>query len=363
VCVYAQRPFYAEKDTLKVWYPDAGTFQQSPMTAFDFGPFCIMGGTIAAMGTWTRDNGYGGADDLFVVVTTRGEILVYSGFDPNSSSTWFLVGRFLAGKPVSGPHSITHLGPDMLILGEDGFQPLSAYLATGQSQASRTAISKNIGNAVSLAVASGSSLAGWSALLYPRGTQLIVNVPQTTTLFYQYVVNTITGAWCRYIGMNAVSWALLNAAPYFGGTDGKVYLADYGTADDGNDIVGELRTAYEYIGGRGILKRFNMARPVMQTTYPLNFAMDMEVDFQTSSNLPTISSNIPGATPAGALWGTAIWGTDVWGGDSPQGSIQQDWTSISGLGYAGSIHMKVSTKTIAVNVMAFDVTYERGLFI
>lgn len=363
VCVHAQRPFYAEKNTLKVWYPDAGTFQQSPMTAFDFGPFCIRGGTIAAIGTWTRDNGYGGADDLFVMVTTMGEILVYSGFDPNSSATWFLVGRFLAGKPVSGPYAIAHLGPDMLILGEDGFQPLSAYLATGQSQASRTAISKNIGNAVSQAVASGSSLAGWCALLYPRGTQLIVNVPQTSALFYQYVVNTITGAWCRYIGMNAVSWALMNEAPYFGGTDGKVYLADYGTADAGADIVGEMRTAYEYIGGRGVLKRFAMARPVMQTTYPLSFSMNAEVDFQTSSSLPTVSSNIPDTTVTGSLWGTAVWGTDAWGGTNPVGAIQQNWVSISGLGYAASIHLKVATKTISVNLMAFDVTYERGLFI
>ena len=363
VCVYAQRPFYAEKNTLKVWYPDAGTFQQSPMTAFDFGPFCIRGGTIAALGTWTRDNGYGGADDLFVIVTTEGEILIYSGFDPNSSATWFLVGRFLAGRPVSGKRVLCRLGPDLLYIGEDGFQPLSSYLATGESQASRVAISRNIGNAVSQAVATGSSLTGWGAMLYPKGTQIIVNVPISSTVFYQYVVNTITGAWCRYLGMNGVSWALLSGAPYFGGTNGKVYLADYGTADAGADIVGELRTAYEYIGGRGFQKRFTMARPVMQTTYPLTFSMNVETDFQTSEALPTISSNISGAPTTGALWGTAVWGTDLWGGTNPVGAIQAQWASVSGLGYSASIHLKIATKTIGVNVMAFDLTYERGLFI
>lgn len=362
VCVHAQRPFYAEKDTLKVWYPDAGTFQGSPMTAFDFGPFCIRGGTIAGIGTWTRDNGYGGADDLFVMVTTQGEILIYSGFDPNSSSTWFLVGRFMAGRPVSGKKVLSRLGPDLLLLGEDGFQPLSSYLAVGQSQASRTAISKNIGNAVSEAVASGSALAGWGAMLYPAGTQIIVNVPQTDDTIYQFVVNTITGAWCRYIGMNAASWGMMGARAYFGGLDGKVYMFDVGYSDNGSDIVGELRTAYEYIGGRGLLKRFMMARPVMQTTYPLSFAMNVETDFQTSEDLPTISSNITGAT-TGALWGTAVWGTDEWGAALGAGSIQAQWASVTGLGYSASIHMKIATQTIGVNVMAFDVTYERGLFI
>ena len=364
VCVYSQRPFYAEKNTLKVWYPSAGTFQQLPMTAFDFGPFCIRGGTIAALGTWTRDNGYGGADDLFVVVTTEGEILVYNGFDPNSSSTWFLVGRFLAGRPVSGTQVLCRLGPDLLYLGEDGFQPLSAYLATGESQASRTAISKNIGNAVSQAVAEGSSLAGWGALLYPKGTQIIVNVPQSTTQFYQYVVNTITGAWCRYIGMNGVSWAMLDANSYFGGTNGKVYRFDYGYADNGADVVGEMRTAYEYVGGQGLQKRFTMCRPVMQTTYPLNFAMDVETDFQTESDLPTVSSNITGGSGVGGpFWGAAVWGTDIWGGSSPVGAIQQNWITVRGLGYSASVHLKVATKTIGVNIMAFGLTYERGLFI
>lgn len=364
VCVHAQRPFYAEKNTLKVWYPAAGTFQQSPLTAFDFGPFCIKGGTIAAIGTWTRDNGYGGADDLFVMVTTAGEVLIYNGFDPNSSQTWFLVGRFMVGRPVSGKHVLSRMGPDLLLLCEDGFQPLSTYLATGESQASLVAISKNIGNAVTQAAAAGSGLTGWIAMLYPKGSAIIVNVPQTAALFYQYVVNTITGAWCRYLGWNAVSWALLDESAYFGGTDGKVYLSHTGYDDNGADIVGELRTAYEYIGGRGLQKRFCMARPVMQTTYPLNFSMNVETDFQTSEDLPTISSNISGGSGSGGpLWGTAVWGTDIWGGGSLAGTIQQQWVSVTGLGYSASIHMKIATKTIAVNVMAFDMTYERGLFI
>lgn len=352
---YSNRMFYAEKNTLKVWYAQAGAFQGSPLSSFDFGPFCSRGGSIAGLGTWTRDNGFGGSNELFVMVTTMGEVLVYSGFDPASTTTWTLIARYLIGRPVSGPGCITRIGPDMLLICEDGFQPLSSYLSVGQSKAQEIAISKNIGNAVSAVVASGASSSGWGAMLYPQGTQLIVNVPTQGT-YHQYVVNTITGAWCRYTGLSAVSWGLLNSAPYFGSTDGKVYLWDTGTIDGTADIVAEMVTGYEYVGGRGIQKRFTMARPVLQTTGPFTYAMDVEVDFETRTTLPTISSNLP----AGAAWDSAVWDSSSWSGGY---SLQRNWVSVEGLGYAAAIHLKASSQTMTMNVMSFDVTYEKGLFI
>ena len=107
-----------------------------------------------------------------------------------------------------------------------------------------------------------------------------------------------------------------------------------------------------------------MARPVLQTTYALDFSFDVETDFQTTSSLPTVSSNITGGSGVGGpFWGAAVWGTDIWGGSSPVGAIQQNWITVRGLGYSASVHLKVATKTIGVNIMAFGLTYERGLFI
>jgi hypothetical protein len=45
---------------LSVWYTTAGAYQGA-LTEFDFGPLCTKGGSIAAVNTWTRDNGFGGS--------------------------------------------------------------------------------------------------------------------------------------------------------------------------------------------------------------------------------------------------------------------------------------------------------------
>jgi len=294
-----------------------------------------------------------------VVVTSEGEILIYNGFDPNSSSTWFLVGRFLAGRPVSGTKVLARLGPDLLYLGEDGFQPLSAYLATGESQASRTAISKNIGNAVSQAVAAGSSLEGWGALLYPKGTQIIVNVPQSTTQFYQYVMNTITGAWCRYIGMNAICWEVFNDVPYFGSAAGLVYQFDKDSADGKTPIVATAQNAFNYFGMRGKRKRFTMVRPLITTDHRVTPGVGINIDYATGA--PTSSPTFGGLS--GALWDSAIWDTAIWPGEN---TVTTSWETLNGEGFAGSIIVQATTSQtglangVLLRLNGFDVAMEPG---
>lgn len=353
VAIYQQRTFYVERNTLKVWYTDAGAYQGT-LTSFDFGQFCTRGGKIAAIATWTRDNGFGGVDDLFVVVTTRGELLVYNGPNPGSSTTWAMQGRFVLGEPVKGPHCVVRTGPDLLLLCEDGFQPLSEYLTTGSTRAQVTDIAKKIGNAASDAVKSYKSNDYWQGCLYPAGTQLIVNVPTSSTVFQQYVVNTTTGAWCRYLNLNAYCWSLFNGSPYFGGAAGKVYQWDTGPSDNGSDIVGEVVTAFSYLGQRGRQKRYTMIRPVVETNGSLSYSLGVNVDYDTSATLPIVSSNVSSAS----LWGSGSWGSAIWGGTAS--FIQRRWNGVHGIGYAVAVHLKVATHTISVAVNSFDLASEPG---
>ena len=176
---------------------------------------------------------------MLVIVTDQGEVFVYIGDYPGG--VWNLSAKFSVGEPVAGVDSVVKLGPDCILIGEDGFQPMAHYLQLGQSQAQAVAISRKIGNAVTEAVRAAKTEAGWQGLLYPRANMLIFNIPQSGGVFYQYVANTLTGAWCQWQGMNAHCWALHIAAPYFGAAAGKVYLADTGTNDDGADIRAEYR--------------------------------------------------------------------------------------------------------------------------
>lgn len=353
VMLFAQRVFYVERNTLSVWYTTVGAFQGA-LTEFDFGPLCKRGGTINALGTWTRDNGAGGADDLFVVVTTEGEVLLYSGIDPATADDWVLQGVFTVGKPIPGPRCLVNTGPDLVLICADGVQPLSEYLIYGSTRASDTQLARKIANAAQSAVADYGALAGWQGITYGLASMLLINVPQTETTAYQYVANTTTGAWCRFKGWNAYCWAVHDDALFFGAADGLVFQAWTGTIDDVSDIVGEIVTSYQYVGGSGANKRFTLCRPVLQVDGRLVYSLGINVDYSNTGYLPTVSSN----TPSGAVWGTSLWGGAAWGSGSL--SLQRSWSGVSGIGYAAAVHMLVSTQTMTVKVNSFDLMYERG---
>lgn len=352
VCIFNQRVYYAEKDSLSIWYLPVGQYQGA-LTEFDLGPLCSKGGKIAKIATWTRDNAAAGANEMLVIVTDQGEVFVYIGDYPGG--TWQLSAKFSVGEPVSGAECVVRLGPDCILLGEDGFQPMAHYLQLGQSQAQAVAISRKIGNAVTAAVRTAKAEKGWQGLLYPRANMLIFNIPQGNGVFYQFVANTLTGAWCEWQGQNSYCWALHLAAPYFGAANGKVHLADFGTNDGGADIRAEYRGSYQYIGGDAVVKVTTMARPVFQTTGPLTVAFGIDVDFNNTSLTAPVSS-----LAVGSLWGTGVWGTAVWGGGL---TLQNQWVSVGAIGYAMAPHMIIQTGTISCNLMNIGILYMPGAFI
>lgn len=352
VCSFNNRLYYAETNSLSIWYLPVGQYQGA-LTEYDLGPLATQGGEIVAIQTWTRDNASAGANEMFVAVTDQGEVFIFTGLYPGGA--WNISARFVVGRPVAGPNCLIRLGPDLVLMCEDGFQPLGQYLQLGQSQAQRVALSAKIGNAVTAAVRNYGTLDGWCATLYPARNMLLFNVPQGSDVYVQYVVNTLTGAWGQYQGMNGPAWACLNGSMYFGGLDGVVYLAEAGTSDNGAAINAEWLGSYQYAGGRGAMKRFTMARPIFQTTGAVTVRMDVDVDFvNTDIGAATLSTSTAG------VWGTSIWGFFAWGGAY---QLQRDWISVSGLGYAVAPHMKVSTTTISMNLMATDILWESGGFL
>lgn len=353
VVLHAQRVFYVERNTLSVWYTTAGAYQGA-LTQFDFGPLCRKGGSINAIGSWTRDNGAGGADDLLCIVTTQGEVLLYSGIDPSTAADWQLKGIFTVGLPVVGPRCLVNTGPDMVLFCADGFQPLSDYLQYGETRAGSTDLARNIGNSAQEAVALYRSEPGWQGILYSDSSMMIVNVPQTGGTFWQFVANTTTGAWCRFKGLDGYCWGRLEGNVYFGGASGIVYKAFTGATDNGSDIVAEMITSFQYVGGRGVNKRFTMCRPVLQTNGQLQYGLNVAVDYANPSPLAVVNSNVP----AGSVWDTAIWDAGIWSTEDL--SLQRVWSGVSGIGYAVAVHMLISTHTISVNVNSFDLMYEQG---
>ena len=352
---HKNRIWLVEKDSLSAWYLPVSAIAGAA-TELDIGPLCELGGSLQAIGTLTRDGG-DGPDDLLVLMTSKGEVVIYQGTDPASATTWSMVGRFHIGAPI-GRRCMIKVGGDLVVITQDGFVPLLQVLAADRAATQRFSLSANIDPVVTEQARSKASLFGWEALSYPKGNMAVFNVPQTeNSEIHQYVMNVLTGAWCRFTGQNANCWALYQDDLYFGGIEGNVYRADTGQSDNGFFIKGDLKTAFNYFRRRGMLKKFNLTRPLMYSGGDIHPAIEINVDFDESA--PTAIPSSIGVS--GDQWDVGKWDIAQWGSGDDQ--IIRNWVSTPGLGYAGAIRMAVSTKTLSLKIASFDVIFEPGALV
>lgn len=354
VTLYANRLFFVEKDTLRAWYLPPNAISGTALL-FDLGQLMTLGGTLQTICAWTVDNA-DGVQEYLCFISTEGEVLMYFGTDPGNAANWSRAGHFYVGRPV-GRRCIARWGSDMVIITTDGFVPLSKALLTDRTQLT-TAISDKISNLVSFDTGAYFSNFGWQAIFYPSGDKMLVNVPQiTNTAQYQYVMNTITGAWCRFVGWKANVFETMGNDLYFGSNviAGSAYVskADTGFSDDGAYISGEAKTAFQYFGSPGREKHVTMVKPVFNLTGRMTVTLGIDMDFTDSypAAQPTFSGS------GGTLWNTALWNTFPW---SPGTNTKTDWQGLTGIGDAGALHMRIVNNMSSTSWQAVTYVFRLG---
>lgn len=350
VMAHHRRLYFALNDSLQFGYLPTVSVTGAVST-FNLAPICAKGGYLMAMGSWTRDGG-AGADDIACFITSEGQAVLYAGTDPGDANDWSLVGVFNIGKPI-GRRCVFKVGSELVVITEDGYVPLSVILPIERVNVRGSSLSDNIRNAVVTATRNSGTLFGWQCVFYPKGTYALFNVPQSTSVFYQHVVNTQTGAWCRFKEQNGVCWGIYEGNIYFGGTDGRVLKADTGTSDDGAVIDGKIKPAFNYFGSKGGVKHFKMMRPLMVSNGALPVAIKWNVDYEDVE--PSTVPTAPELT--GAVWDTSLWDVDVW---APGDQLVNPWIGITGIGYSGTPNIAVRTNELTFSLKAFDVMFERG---
>ena len=352
LAIHKRRLFFCENNKLGFWYFPVETISGA-ISYFDLAPLCSLGGYLVAIGSWTRDGG-AGMDDFAVFITSNGEAIVYQGTNPADVAAWALVGVFRLGPPI-GRRCFVKLGADLIVITQDGFAPLSLFLASGRSS-QRAAVSDKIRGAVNEAITNNRSKFGWQPIVYPRGNMILFNIPMVENVeAHQYVSNTTTGAWCRFKGWNSSCWELLNDDIYFG-TSGKVMKADTGLSDAGADISTDAQTAFSYLGHRGQLKKFNMARPLLATDGNINVALEAMVEYET--HVPTATPTF--TAPTGTSWDEGVWDVAPW---SDFEQLVKNWQTIGGLGYAVALRMRTVSNGGNLRWFSNDVLWEPGSFV
>ena len=346
--VFKNRVWFIQRNTLKTWYlPTLAV--GGAANAVDMSAVAQLGGYIVDHATWTIDAGQG-VDDYYVAVTSRGEIIIYQGTDPSSSTTWALKGVWRLGHPV-GSRCLTKLGGDLLLISQDGLLPLGAALQSSRVNP-RVALTDKIQFATSAAISSYGGNFGWQTMYFARENMLIMNVPIAEgSQQQQYVMNTITKSWCNFTGWEANCWQLFQDSPYFGG-NGFVGLAWNGNADNGSAIAGNALQAFNSFGN-SLQKRFTMMQPVFRSNGSPAVLSSINLDFNTGTNNNPLSFS----AVTTALWDSAIWDSAVWGGDL---SVIQNWQGASGIGRYAAIQMRLTSSGIDTRWVSTGLVYETG---
>jgi hypothetical protein len=356
VNAHKNRLWFVLRDSTKAAYLPTGVVTGA-VTTFELGGLFTKGGYLVATGTWTRDGG-AGEDDLHVFVSSRGQVAVYAGTDPSTATNHALIGVFDLGAPI-GRRCLVKVAGDLALVNIDGVLPLSKALEADRGAAAAVAISKNINNAMNEAARNYADNFGWELCPYPKGTLALLNVPITEgQVQHQYVINTLTGAWCRFKNWNANCFATFQDRLFFGGNDGRVYEADVGSLDLDQPVDAIGQTAYNYFKSRGQLKDFKQIQPLLTTDSSNNPAIGLSTDFKDNAVLSTPSA----AATVAALWDEAIWDTDVW---PVEARSVANWLTIGGSGYSASVHFRARSGAVGggeviQQINGFNIVYERG---
>jgi hypothetical protein len=231
--------------------------------------------------------------------------------------------------------------------------PLTAELQSSRLDP-RIALTDKIFQAVATAAQLYSTNFGWQIMYYAEPQMLILNIPISGGT-QQYVMHTITKSWANFTGINANCFQMYYNNCFFGG-NGFVGQFWSGDSDAGTNINATAQQAYNYFDARGQLKRFSMARPIIQTDNGVpTILAGMSYDFDASSPVNSLSYN-PATSKVG-LWDTAKWDNAIW----TAGLITtKQWQGVTGVGYAASLTLNIASQNIELHWDSTDFVMEKG---
>lgn len=359
LAAFKSRVWFVEVNSLDAWFlpPD---FIAGAATRFPLGGTLKKGGFLMAIATWSLDGG-DGPDDRIAFISSEGEVAIYAGTDPTNAASFQLQGVYEIGAPI-GRRCFFKIGGDVAIVCIDGVVPLSKAMVIERGSTLSVAITANIQPLLNNDARNFKSLFGWQLISYPLGTMAILNVPQLENeTAIQYVMNTVSGAWCRFTGMNANCWELFQDRVFFGGNDGVVMEADTGGDDNGEPIATDVKGAFNDLQDPR-LKEFVMARPFIITDGDVAPGLAINVDYRDTATVDTQ----PASIASSAEWDEAVWDVDVW---PIEENLVADWVGIAAMvGNAVSIRMAVSaqasgTGDVILRLIAFQILYIPGAYI
>tara|TARA_R110000868_G_scaffold96393_1_gene265177 strand:- start:75 stop:1052 length:978 start_codon:yes stop_codon:yes gene_type:complete len=317
------------------------------------------GGSVSALINWTIDAGLS-IDDYLVVVGTEGDVGVWQGTDPTSPTTFSLKGVWYVGPVPKYGTYFTPFGGDVMIVSELGLVPMSKLMSGQYTQDQQVGPASKIQAVFAPLVRKLRDEKFFNVFVVPSSDVLVIKLPADSGTYRQFAMNVITGAWCEFTGMPMRCAGVIGGQLYFGTADGYVCLGLYGdtdgadiNADGGNYIEGDLQTSFQAFNTPAQLKKFGMVRPsfIALAAPAIKLQINTQFQFTPVGGSPFFTEG------SGALWDTGVWNTSTWVGNN----TYQSWAGTTGLGYYGSLRMKVRGLPLTVFTACTVMTEAGGI--
>jgi hypothetical protein len=344
--LYQQRLWFLERGTLTLWYTENADTISGNLDAFPVGSFFNRGGSLAALGTWTLDAG-NGPEDYLAVVTTEGEVGIWAGIDPSSSTTFRLVGIYFVGKPV-GFRPLEKVAGDLVLLTNRGAFPLSVALQTAEAR-NDPAVSDVVYPTIT-ALAEQDTVYPHMTL-FTKKNALLVNFPPGVGFSSRsLVMNTETKAWCSFSGWDVTTSVIFTDRLFFG-SGAEMYVGWEGLSDGANAITGVCVWAPDRLG-RASTKKVQLVKPLLEADATVTVRVGVDEDFELSSWSTSKILNLVGAS----TWDSATWSTSVWAASA---AVRRPWMKpTSRVCSRAAMRLQVETTTANVLVTAMDLICE-----
>ena len=366
---YRTRIYFVQSDSLSLWYGGLN-YIQGHLTEYDISSLVTQGGRIVYAGASTNEVGTIDAN-LFCVITSTGEILVFSGYSP-SSETWEIVGHFYVSPvlPTSKGDCYFNYGSDIHMITREGVISVSAVLngvKDSLNEAKYKSLTDLISSEFSTEINASKALFGWQGCYSPSNNLILINIPKenlaTHEIYYeQFVMQTISQGWCKFTGVNGERWVESDGALYFVTPTGTLYqyTGDYDYYDESNpsvetSVTARLETAYNALGVPTLNKKLGLIKPICKSIHFGTTALGVKMDYYTL--LEATIPDIPGGKPA--RWNVGRWDLGAWGDEE----VAMYVCSINGIGRTFSITFQTSQYFSSFEIYEFDVTFERGGFL
>ena len=301
--VYKSRLYFAELDAPSIWYGavDAvtGALTEFPLTSVLTKGFIYDGSVerpgVLFLGPVTRAK-QALEDDLFCIVMSTGEMLLYQGENP-AHSTWALVGRYILPTPA-GHRGFFYLGDSLCAICRGAIIPIRELMAGNQSSGLYPSISENIDSELTEDFDQSNFRQWFQGIVYPKGNYLLISIRASSSTGHQWVMNLSTRAWTKFKYADALSWALWSDRLYFGTNSGRIMKADEDNFDENPASEGAgltrsiiVRPAYNYLGNREQVKQMLFCVPTIYQSEGLALTMDADMDFANVAATQTVTAD------------------------------------------------------------------------